>query len=56
MRTIKNNNLIPTVNRIDTYQTYLKETNRKVVRQGEFLWWAFHEAEGENYENNKNSK
>ena len=46
MRTIK----IPTVNRIDLYQTYLKETGRKVVKQGEFLWWAFHEVEGKKNE------
>jgi len=38
------------VNRLDLYQTYLRETGRKVVRQGEFLWWAFHEAEGSNLE------
>jgi len=33
---------IPTVNRIDLYSTYLKETGRKTVKQGEFLWWVFH--------------
>lgn len=30
-------------NRLETYRQYLKETNRKVVKQGEFLWWVFHD-------------
>ena len=29
-------------NRLETYQIYLKEIDRKVIRQGEFLWWVFH--------------
>ena len=29
-------------NRFETYRQYLKETNREVVKQGEFLWWVFH--------------